>query len=122
MTDTKVVFVRSKEWKETPECDRAYIGRRSYGFPASPWANPFKIEQPEDEERRAEAIRNHELWLRQRMRRDPQLIVSLRCLRGKLLGCWCKTIKHPNRPCHGDLLKWLIYASDQQYLDWLNSP
>lgn len=25
-------------------------------------------------------------------------------LKGKVLGCWCKTKKNPDAPCHGDIL------------------
>lgn len=27
-----------------------------------------------------------------------------RQLRGKILGCWCKTSANPDAPCHGDVL------------------
>lgn len=123
MSETKVVSVRSKEWKETPENRRKYIGRRGYGFPASEWGNPFKVKWDSDGEEQAEsrkeALAAHESWLRERMKRDPQLIISLRNLRGMVLGCWCKTQDQPDRPCHGDLLKWLIESSDREYQRWL---
>lgn len=121
MSETVVTLVRGRLWKETPERDRVYIGRRAYGFPASMWGNPFRVKQPETEETRAEAIRNHEIWLRERMRKDPQLIIVLRNLRGMVLGCWCKTQDQPDRACHGDLLKWLIESSDKEYQRWLQS-
>lgn len=119
---TRVVHVKSKEWAETPHNQRLYIGRRAYGYPASQWGNPFKVKYqvPEEEGARDEAIRNHEIWLREKCRRDSQLIISIRNLRGMVLGCWCKINAQPNRACHGDLLARLAEMSDQAYEDWLN--
>lgn len=70
-----------------------YIGR------PSKWGNPFS-DRPgaEDEFRvssREEAIVAFEMWIRQ----QPSLMVEVKQLKGKILGCWCKP-----RPCHGDVL------------------
>lgn len=45
------------------------------------------------------------LKFRQYIDSRPQLIEQIRQeLRGKTLGCWCKTKKNPHAPCHGDIL------------------
>lgn len=37
--------------------------------------------------------------------RQPALIERARReLKGKVLGCWCKTPRNPDAPCHGDVL------------------
>lgn len=44
---------------------------------------------------REEAIARYEEWLIA----QPELVVSLPELRGKVLGCWCSP-----KPCHGEVL------------------
>jgi hypothetical protein len=34
----------------------------------------------------------------------PGLIENIKSLKGKVLGCWCKTPESPNIPCHGDVI------------------
>jgi len=35
----------------------------------------------------------------------PEVMARIkRELKGLTLGCWCKTVKHPDAPCHGDVL------------------
>lgn len=63
-----------------------YIGR------PGPWGNPFVIGRDGD---RDEVIRRYEAWLLE----QPDLVVRLPELRGKVLGCWCAP-----RHCHGDVL------------------
>ena len=41
----------------------------------------------------------------------PWLIEQIKHeLKDKTLGCWCKTVKHPNAPCHGDFLMEIANA------------
>ena len=84
-----------------------YIGR------PGPWGNPwshrtgtaaqFKVDTVE------EAIVMYREDIERQIARDPtlfDLIVSE--LKGKVLGCWCKTKKDPDAPCHGDVLVELV--------------
>jgi hypothetical protein len=109
---TRVVHVRSAEWAATPESERVYIGRAMprQGFAASKWGNPFKVLPAHPYmptgglyqvgRTAAEAVRLYESHLRI----SPELLRDLHELRGRVLGCWCRDAKHPNAPCHGDVL------------------
>lgn len=70
-----------------------YIGR------PSKWGNPYSHKQGTQAQfvvpTVEEAIRKYEWWLKQ----QPDLMDSLRELKGKVLACWCKP-----GPCHGDVL------------------
>jgi len=89
-----------KAWMDHP--DNVYIGRPGIVFidgerfpkTGSVFANPFKGEG---------ALEKFEVYIRQRLRKEPQLVEALRAMCGKQLGCWC----HP-APCHGDVLLELI--------------
>lgn len=85
---TKVVHCKKEPYDE-------YIGRPSI------WGNPFTIGK---DGTREEVIEKYEKWIRQ----QPELLKELKNLRGKILGCWCKTKKNPNQSCHGDILVKLI--------------
>lgn len=78
-----------------------YIGRRvargGWDLPQSKWCNPYFVKN-ETREARLEAIEKYENCLLSK----PDLLNSLDELRGKRLGCWCKTT--PDVPCHGDVL------------------
>lgn len=78
-------------------CD-VYIGR------PSPWGNPFSHKEGTKAEfvvgSVEEAVASYEAWIKT----QPQLIARLPELQGKLLGCWCKTPRKPDAPCHGDVL------------------
>jgi hypothetical protein len=79
-----------------------YIGREYDDLPASKWGNPFKIGK---DGTREEVIAKYEQYLVQ----NYQLMESLNELRGKTLGCWCKTKENPDCPCHGDILVKHLY-------------
>jgi len=68
-----------------------YIGR------GSKWGNPFIIGKDGDRNTVLMKYEKHVL-----SRQD--LINSLPELEGKILGCWCSPL-----PCHGDILKKLLY-------------
>lgn len=75
-----------------------YIGRKCYGYPASKWANPFKLApKASDLERR----RCLDYYLRH-LNNRPDLMAAIPELRGKVLGCWCAP-----RLCHGHTLALL---------------
>lgn len=80
-----------------------YIGRGK-----SIWGNPFshKVGTMADfkVETREEAISRY----REYILKQPKLIEKLPNLKGKTLGCWCKTPENPDTPCHGDVLVELI--------------
>jgi hypothetical protein len=63
-----------------------YIGR------PTKWGNPFKIGKDGNRE---EVIQKYRRYLLGR----PDLMESLKDLKGKTLGCWCKP-----EACHGDVL------------------
>lgn len=67
-----------------------YIGR------PGPWGNPFTIGRDGSRE---DVIRRYRDWILG----QPELLVRLEELRGKVLGCWCRP-----RACHGDVLVELL--------------
>lgn len=92
------------EWCQDP--NNIYIGRGWIVFverdgkkfrypPPSPFRNPFKG---------SDAIDNYRVYLIQEIQSGNITIDQLRELKGKTLGCWCKTKKTPNQPCHGDVI------------------
>ena len=78
-----------------------YIGRRftmgGYNLPASPWHNPFAVN--EESERGAVVERYREYILN-----SEELLARLDELEGKTLACWCKL----DQRCHGDVLLELL--------------
>ena len=44
-------------------------------------------------------IEKYRIYILDRLKNEPNLVIELNNLRGKCLGCWC----HPE-PCHGDVL------------------
>ena len=73
-----------------------YIGR------PSKWGNPFEIGKDGN---RSEVIKKYRDYIKGR----PELMVALRELRGKRLGCFCKP-----QMCHGDVLVELLEAQMEQ--------
>ncbi len=108
---TRVVHVKSKEWRETPEDQRVYIGRamRRQPYPmylGSIWGNPFRIGQDSPNAEGVVAL------YRQFVTSDAyadRLRDLLPTLRGKTLGCWCK--RNGDEMCHGDVLAELADAT-----------
>lgn len=78
-----------------------YVGR-GHG---SPWGNPYSHMPDTSAEfkvaTRAEAIASYEAWIIT----QPDLMIQLGRLKGKVLGCWCKPSE-----CHGDVLARLADA------------
>ncbi len=116
--ETTVVSVRVKdirpryqdlyEWCEDP--NNVYIGRGGIVFiirdgkkfrypPASPFANPFKGDG---------AIDKYLSYLMDNISAGFITLDQLEELKGKTLGCWCKTKETPDKSCHGDVILELI--------------
>ena len=89
-----------------------YVGRRGVVFVngaryppvASNFANPFKIGK---DGTREEVLKKYESYITKKLEEDPVLLLELKTLKGKNLGCWC----HPD-PCHGDILLKLLKMHD----------
>lgn len=76
-----------------------YIGRPTI------WGNPFSHKSGTLAEVKVstafEAVARYREWLHS----NPKLVaLAKKKLKGKVLGCWCKTEANPNAPCHGDVL------------------
>ena len=82
-----------QHWLEDP--NHVYIGRNmSFYVPGaiqSKWANPFSAKKYG----REKCIKMYRKYLME----NTELMASLKELRGKTLGCWCKP-----EACHGDIL------------------
>jgi len=81
-----------------------YIGR------PSKWGNPFSHKPGTlalyRVASREEAIARYREWLLA----QPELVAQVKSeLKGKVLGCWCSPL-----PCHGDVLRELADAEDQE--------
>ena len=63
-----------------------YVGRPTI------WGNPFVIGEDGSRE---EVIDKYKDWLL----KQPNLMIKLPLLKGKILGCWCAP-----EGCHGDIL------------------
>ncbi len=91
-----------KEWIEDP--DNIYIGRggvvfidgKRYPQTNSPFANPYKIGK---DGTRDDVIEKYKTLIEQKISEDKEFKSSIKKLKGKNLGCWCKP-----EPCHGDIL------------------
>lgn len=85
-----------------------YIGRGN----GSIWGNPFTHKDGTIAQYKcetvAEAIEKYKEWL---LTQD-HLMQQIPSLKGKVLGCWCKTKKNPDAPCHGDVLAELADNSN----------
>lgn len=79
-----------------------YIGRPSI------WGNPFSHKEGTLAQYKTatleESINKYREWIYA----QPHLLELIPLLRGKTLGCWCKTPKNPNALCHGDVLVELV--------------
>lgn len=107
---TRVVHV-----KEAPF--DVYIGRQmgNGSHLESEWHNPFKLKHFS----REQVVEQYHDYLRAR----PDLMAKLHTLKGKTLGCWCKSHANPDALCHGDVLatlaegkEWVLPEGIQQTL------
>jgi len=75
-----------------------YIGRQmGPDFPASEWQNPFKVDGSTSRESAVEQFHEY-------VKARPELMSQVRLLKGRTLGCWCKSRSDANLLCHGDVL------------------
>lgn len=109
VVNVKVLYIRPKynnlkEWCNDDE--NVYIGRRGVVFidgvryppQDSLWANPYKI----GTEPRDVVLKKYEKRLRN-MLKKPDILEKFLLLKGKNLGCWCKSDKM-DVSCHGDII------------------
>ena len=83
-----------QEW--LADDDHVYVGRKHGNIEASPWANPFKL----DDHDIVSCLRLYE----EHVTSDDALVKSLGSLKKKNLGCWCLK---PDQ-CHASVLLKLI--------------
>lgn len=74
-----------------------YIGRKNGGLPDSFWRNPWVIGQ---DGTREEVVARYARYVQA----SPEMMAKVAGLRGRTLGCWCKTKAAPHTLCHGDVL------------------
>lgn len=124
VVNVKVKYIRNsipryhnlKEWMKDP--NNVYIGRRAIVFidgerypkKDSIWSNPFKVSSNNPVEMCCDKYRE---YITQKLDSDENLVKELLSLKGKNLGCWCKTDSASSSAsastmCHGDVLIELI--------------
>jgi alkylated DNA repair dioxygenase AlkB len=91
-TDRKTTVVNKKT---TDEYD-VYIGRSEL----TRFGNPFKFTKEKDREK---ALSNHKKYIDDKIKSDPDFLLEILSLRGKVLACSCKP-----KACHGDYLVEII--------------
>lgn len=97
---TRCVHVREAKYDE-------YIGRAGKGMDGY-FGNPFPPDDPNCEKSRLESIEKHRRYFLERVETDPVFRNRVLSLKGKTLGCFCKSRKTPNKACHGDVIvEWL---------------
>lgn len=88
--------------KEAPAGSFVYVGR------PSPLGNPFALRDARDEAARDLCVSRYRTWFLDRVESDGEFRRLVESVRGRDLGCWCKTRRDPLRSCHGDvILEWL---------------
>ena len=70
----------------------------------SRWGNPYKLENPDDENARINVLWKYTLYLL----RNEKLLKGIPNLEGKTLACWC----YPKKKCHGEILWYLAENQD----------
>lgn len=98
--------------------EAVYIGRDPHSAERGRFGNPFPIGQFYGD--RDEVCDRHEKWLVTQLmytaRGQEQLVDLVESLRGKKLLCFCKPAR-----CHGDFLRLIANAPDDQLVSWLKS-
>jgi hypothetical protein len=106
--DIRPKYDNLKEWIEDEE-NNIYIGRGGIVFiegvrypkKDSIWGNPYK---KSDETTLESAIDLYKKYITKKIKNNEITKEQILELKGKNLGCWCKTKKNPNAACHGDVL------------------
>lgn len=86
-----------------------YCGRKTKEFEASKWANPF-VMQNDSVTERCNVINKFECWLNT----QPDLLLDVQSLNGKILGCWCSP-----KSCHCDIL--VKYSQSKYVTNWFSN-
>lgn len=81
-----------------------YIGRGIGSF----WGNPYSHKEGTLAKYKVDTVEEAIAKYREYVLSSPKMLDRLCELKGKVLGCWCKTKKNPNAPCHGDVLIELV--------------
>lgn len=63
----------------------------------SKWGNPFEVGRDGSP---ADCRDKYRAWIQH----QPKLLADIHELRGKKLGCWCKSVPNGPEACHGDVL------------------
>jgi hypothetical protein len=84
-----------------------YIGRGR----GSIWGNPFSHKSGTAAARVVDSVEEAVKSYREYVLSRPELLERVGELKGKRLGCWCKTKGDPNALCHGDVLAELADAT-----------
>jgi hypothetical protein len=79
-----------------------YIGRPSI------WGNPYSHKEGTLAKYKVDTIEEAVAKYKEYILARQDLLDRLYELKDKTLGCWCKTKKNPNAPCHGDVLAELV--------------
>lgn len=90
---TRVVHV-----KEAPF--DVYIGRQmgvGSEYQGSIWQNPFKVDATTLRDESVARFYEH-------AKNNPELMAKVHTLKGRTLGCWCKSRENHDLLCHGDVL------------------
>lgn len=70
----------------------------------SEWGNPFSHKEGTLAKFKCNSVEESVLKYEEWIKSQPQLLVKISQLKGKVLACWCKTKKNPHALCHGDIL------------------
>lgn len=97
-----------------------YIGRPGKGRPGSALANPYKLQNPRNDDERAKVIAQYRQWLWSKIQcGDSAVMAELNTLRHQAIAgdihllCFCAP-----RQCHGDVVKaCLIWMISQKVRD-----
>ncbi len=76
-------------------------------FPRSKWYNPFWVPNITSYDQWDTILQQYKTYILN----SPALLLDLKELQGKRLGCWCNSLKGPDGergPCHGQILIELI--------------
>jgi hypothetical protein len=101
----RVISVRDRDRAALlADPDFVYVGRRCAGWPASPFANPFKVADFPGGPRAA--VAHYAAHLRSGSVYARGVLAALPSLRGKTLGCWCGSWSpgEPEIACHAVVL------------------
>ena len=77
-----------------------FINKIRYPSKNSIWSNPYKIDINTSRE---EAIAKYDVYIRNKLKNNIELVEKLKKLKNKRLGCWC----YPEA-CHGNVLMKII--------------